>query len=69
MVLYQKFNIVFRGSAKFVRAMSCWTCRHLVYVVVTEVKVDQQAVLVLVCKDVPEKPVPTLKGMMESTDS
>jgi hypothetical protein len=39
------------------------------YVVVNEVKVDQQAVLVLVCKDFPEKPVSTLAGMMESTDS
>jgi hypothetical protein len=37
--------------------------------VVTEVKVEQQAVLVWVCKDVPEKPVFTLKGMIEAAGS
>jgi hypothetical protein len=37
--------------------------------VVTDVKVEQQAALVLVCMDASDKPVFTLKGMTEAAGS
>jgi glycerol kinase len=44
-------------------------CSHAVYVVVNDVKMKQQAALILVCMDVSEKPVFTLKGMMAAAGS